>query len=203
MEKKLTRSEQKRLAILKAAREAFKEQGVQGTSMDQLAALAKVSKRTVYNHFESKEALVMVLITEMWKHATQDIDIQFSDSRSLKAQLSSLLMAEIEVISSSEYIDLVRVAFGHFLYHPEALKQEVKKFTEQETALTRWLKAAIEAQKIKPVDTEFATQQLHSIIKGSCFWPQLMQIAPPLSDEEIAFLVQETTGMFLSYYQQD
>lgn len=200
--KKLTRSEQKRLAILNAAKSAFKEHGVQGTSMDQLASIAEVSKRTVYNHFESKEALVMVLISEMWKRATQDIDIQFSESMSPEEQLCRLLKEEIKVISSPEYIDLVRVAFGHFLYHPEALKHEVEKLAEQETALKRWIKEQIKSGFLRQTDTEFATQQLHSIIKGSCFWPQFMQIAAPLSKAEKDFLVQETTAMFLCYYRK-
>ncbi|EPF7654109.1 TetR/AcrR family transcriptional regulator, partial [Vibrio vulnificus] len=67
IEKKKTRSEEKREAILTAAKQAFLEFGVQNTSMDKLAALAGVSKRTVYNHFSSKEALVMELLSVLWK----------------------------------------------------------------------------------------------------------------------------------------
>ncbi len=61
-----TRSELKRQAILQAARDAFQEHGVHNTSMDELAALAQVSKRTVYNHFASKEVLIMTLMAELW-----------------------------------------------------------------------------------------------------------------------------------------
>ncbi|ENK2095788.1 TetR family transcriptional regulator, partial [Vibrio vulnificus] len=42
IEKKKTRSEEKREAILTAAKQAFLEFGVQNTSMDKLAALAGV-----------------------------------------------------------------------------------------------------------------------------------------------------------------
>lgn len=201
-EKKLTRSEQKRQAILEAAHKAFKEYGVQGTSMDQLAALAEVSKRTVYNHFESKEALVMHLIREMWQKAIQGSDVEFSAEGSLEEQLTQLLMAEIEVITTQEYIDLARVAMGHFFYHPEALKQEIERMSEQESALKRWLNSAIESGKLKPVDMEFAINQLHGMVKGSFFWPQLLQIAPLPDQKEKEHLVQETAAMFLSYYQQ-
>ncbi|MFA0698755.1 TetR/AcrR family transcriptional regulator, partial [Vibrio sp. 10N.222.49.C9] len=48
---KKTRSELKREAILTAAKQSFLEFGVKNTSMDKLASLANVSKRTVYNHF--------------------------------------------------------------------------------------------------------------------------------------------------------
>ena len=55
-------SEQKRLHILDAAETLFYEQGVEHTSMDQIALKAQVSKRTVYNHFDTKEALFDAIV---------------------------------------------------------------------------------------------------------------------------------------------
>ena len=52
-----TRTERKRCAILEAAAEEFQANGFEGTSMDRVAERAGVSKRTIYNHFENKEAL--------------------------------------------------------------------------------------------------------------------------------------------------
>jgi len=45
--------------ILDAAQQLFREQGIRDTGMDQLCALAGVSKRTVYQHFGSKGDLVI------------------------------------------------------------------------------------------------------------------------------------------------
>ncbi|QCU72366.1 TetR/AcrR family transcriptional regulator [Luteimonas yindakuii] len=47
----------KRAAILHAAESLFVEHGYEGTSMDQIAADAGVSKLTVYSHFGDKDAL--------------------------------------------------------------------------------------------------------------------------------------------------
>jgi AcrR family transcriptional regulator len=44
--------------ILKAAKTLFLEKGIAGTSMDEVAAVAGATKRTVYNNFGSKERLV-------------------------------------------------------------------------------------------------------------------------------------------------
>ena len=49
------RSDRKRAAILEAATEAFLQRGYLGTSMDEIAAQAAVSKQTVYKHFADKE----------------------------------------------------------------------------------------------------------------------------------------------------
>jgi len=57
-----TRGERKRAAILDAAGEVFLAKGYVGTSMDEIAAVAAVSKQTVYKHFRDKEALFHELI---------------------------------------------------------------------------------------------------------------------------------------------
>ena len=44
--------------ILSAAQQLFRDQGINRTGMDQLCAVAQVSKRTAYQHFPSKDDLV-------------------------------------------------------------------------------------------------------------------------------------------------
>jgi AcrR family transcriptional regulator len=57
------RSARKRAAILEAAGRVFLHNGYVGTSMDEIAAAAAVSKQTVYKHFADKETLFHELIT--------------------------------------------------------------------------------------------------------------------------------------------
>src|ERR1700756_4090058 len=59
----LNRSERKRQAILSAGRALFLINGYQGTSMDQVAASAAVSKQTVYKHFGEKRELLFAIVT--------------------------------------------------------------------------------------------------------------------------------------------
>jgi len=51
------RSARKRQAIIEAAMALFLEHGYQGTSMDDIAAMAAVSKQTVYKNFADKQQL--------------------------------------------------------------------------------------------------------------------------------------------------
>ena len=44
--------------ILSASQQLFRSQGINRTGMDQLCAVAQVSKRTAYQHFSSKDELV-------------------------------------------------------------------------------------------------------------------------------------------------
>ena len=67
------RGERKRAAILDAAGEVFLANGYVGTSMDEVAAVAAVSKQTVYQHFRDKETLFHELITATVLHGAERV----------------------------------------------------------------------------------------------------------------------------------
>ncbi len=56
------RSARKRRAIIQAATTVFLRNGYLGTSMDEIAALAAVSKQTVYKHFADKQSLFAEIV---------------------------------------------------------------------------------------------------------------------------------------------
>jgi TetR/AcrR family transcriptional repressor of mexJK operon len=57
-----SRSDRKRKALLLAATEVFLDKGYDGTSMDDVAAKAAVSKPTVYKYFSDKEQLFAEIV---------------------------------------------------------------------------------------------------------------------------------------------
>ena len=58
------RSARKRRAITDAAQTVFLRKGFAGTTMDEVAALAGVSKQTVYKHFADKQGLFTAIVTD-------------------------------------------------------------------------------------------------------------------------------------------
>ena len=54
----LRRGRGARERILSASQQLFRDQGINGTGMDQLCAVAEVSKRTLYQHFGGKDELI-------------------------------------------------------------------------------------------------------------------------------------------------
>jgi TetR/AcrR family transcriptional regulator, regulator of autoinduction and epiphytic fitness len=201
MKNKPSRSELKREAIVEAAKLAFKEYGVNGTSMDKLAEMAGVTKRTVYNHFESKEALAMYLMTDLWQNALVQIKPEYDSGKPLEEQLFTLLKTEVDLVSSQENIDMTRMALGHLFYNPEALQKEFEKYPPEDTALFKWLQLAADDGKLTITDVGFAYDQLGSMIKGSCFWPQLIKIKETSSEEEKVNIAKEATRIFIAGYK--
>lgn len=59
--------------ILDASRQLFREQGINHTGMDQLCAVAEVSKRTAYQHFTGKDELVAEYLREQDPDVLPDV----------------------------------------------------------------------------------------------------------------------------------
>ncbi|SRR5579871_1307576 len=57
-----TSAERTRRQILDAAYESFYQRGYARSSVDEIATMAKVTKRTLYNHFESKDSLLAAVL---------------------------------------------------------------------------------------------------------------------------------------------
>ncbi|MGS2720823.1 TetR/AcrR family transcriptional regulator [Paraglaciecola aestuariivivens] len=198
---KQTRSDIKRAAILQGAQLAFKQFGVGDTSMDKIAEIAKVSKRTVYNHFESKEILVTHIIKDIWSKTVVGYEVVFTDTKPLKQQLIELVLNEIRVSQNQDFFELVRVAINYTFFSPDEFRTHMHEFFEQDTALIRWLKDANAAGKFNDLDPLKANEQIVSLIKGQAFWPQILRFEPPLSDQQCTELATETADLVLSRYQ--
>lgn len=199
-EEKKSRSEQKREAIIEAAKVAFKEMGVQGCSMDKLAELAQVSKRTLYNHFKTKENLVVHIFQEMWQRTMTSIEFQYDPQSPVEEQLKHLLKEEVDLIGSEEYVQLNRIALAHFLYHPDDLQNVVTSLEDQEKTLDSWLQAAIDDGRLAVDNFDAAVEQIHGLLKGACFWPQVACLQPVLTEEEKQTLTERTVAMFMNTY---
>lgn len=198
---KKTRSELKREAILAGARCAFQQYGVGDTSMDKIAEMAQVSKRTVYNHFPSKEILVTHIIKEIWGSTILGFQAVYNPTQELKVQLLALVHNQLSLMTQTEVLDLTRVALAHCLYNPDNFQDEIAGFLEQETAMIRWLKRAMEDGRLKSDDIMVANELILSLLKGQALWPQLLHAEPPLSQEKQDALAEKTVDIFLSYYQ--
>ncbi|MFB7940812.1 TetR/AcrR family transcriptional regulator [Streptomyces sp. NPDC056049] len=70
-----SRSARKHQAILDAATAVFLDKGYAGTSMDDIAKLAAVSKQTVYKHFADKEKLFSEIILATTDRIDSTIDL--------------------------------------------------------------------------------------------------------------------------------
>jgi TetR/AcrR family transcriptional repressor of mexJK operon len=116
-----SRQERKRVAILEAASEVFLRNGYVGSSMDEVAAAAAVSKQTVYKHFADKETLFRELI-KATVHATSDHmndDVTVVGDRPLSVELRAFARHLLHGIMQPHVLQLRRLVIGEAARFPE------------------------------------------------------------------------------------
>ncbi|WP_422776253.1 TetR/AcrR family transcriptional regulator [Pseudomonas mediterranea] len=194
-------TERKREAILQAAIAEFRSSGFEITSMDKIAATAGVSKRTVYNHFPSKEELFAEILNRLWNSITAEQEMAYNPLEPLREQLRQLLQAKLQLLSEENFLDLARIAIAATIHSPERAQDMVSRMGQREEGLTTWIRQAQVDGRLKPVEPEFAAQQMHGLIKTFAFWPQISMGQPSLTHEEQAQVIESALDMFLVRYQ--
>lgn len=194
-------TDRKRDAIVQAAIAEFREHGFSGTSMDRVAAAADVSKRTVYNHFPSKEELFEAILWRLWDRSHAEADIGYDAQRPLRAQLLAVLEQKMELLNDASFIDLSRVAMAEMMHTPERAQAMVARLSEKEEGLPRWIRAAQQHGALRAgVDPQYAAHQLHGMVKSFAFWPQLAMGRAPLTAAEQQQVLGDAVDMFLGFY---
>ena len=193
-------TDRKRAAILAAAVAEFRAAGYEATSMDRVAATAGVSKRTVYNHFPSKEALFLQILGEMMSRGSDALQLPYRSAAPLREQLLELVRRKLQLLHDPDFIDLARIAIVAGLHHPDLARAMIASLDQREAGFAAWIRAAVADGTLKAPDPAFAAQQLESLVKGFAFWPQLAMGQPPLAEAEQAAVAEGAVEMFLAYY---
>lgn len=194
-------TDRKRQAIIHAAINEFRANGFEITSMDKIAATAGVSKRTVYNHFPSKEELFAEILNQLWTRVTAEQETAYRPDLPLREQLRGLLMAKLQMLGDDNFLDLARVAIAATIHSPERAQDMVARMGEREEGLTVWIRAAQADGRLKVIAPDFAAQQVQGLLKSFAFWPQISMGKPGLSPEEQHQVADSALDMFLACYQ--
>ena len=116
-----TRAVRKQAAILDAAGQVFLKNGYVGTSMDEIAAAASVSKQTIYKHFVDKETLFKQLITSTVRpHGYEAADEPvFTGNTNLDEDLRVFARHLLHGVMQPRVVQLRRVVIAEASRFPE------------------------------------------------------------------------------------
>jgi AcrR family transcriptional regulator len=123
------RAHAKREQIRAAAQRLFLATGYERTTMDAIAAAARVSKQTLYRYYPAKEALFVDILRALTvgrflrELPALDADSVLLDRAELEAGLVAFLVGASEQVLSPEYVALLRVLIAEAPRFPEVADQ--------------------------------------------------------------------------------
>ena len=199
-DQKISLSERKRADIMCAAIEEFRISGYAGARINRIAERANVSKRTLYKHFDGKEALFQGMVSSMIEHYADSQSMVFDPHQPLKTQLEATLKLSFEAMNSDSFMALSRVLVSELLRDQQMMQKVMGPDAMQHEGLVKMIQAALEHGRIREVDPAYAATQLISLVKAFLFWPVFLKGEKRPDPRETDRIISDAVSMFLSHY---
>lgn len=114
--------------ILLGAMQEFLAHGYAGTSMDRVAAVAGVSKATVYNRFKDKEGLFSALMERLAQEKIMYIQLELEEPEAALRKLAQTLIGQMQ--SDREFLNFLRLVVGESGRFPELAQMFIRNFAK-------------------------------------------------------------------------
>jgi len=187
----------KREAILEGAVKVFTANGFDASSMDRIAEVAGVSKRTVYNHFPSKEMLFQAIVADFLKQRDDVKPIRYVSALSLEQQLKEFAKAELFLINDPVRRGLSKLFTSVFLMDIDFGKRTRSHF-EPYKVFVVWLNSAKEDHKLSFQSPELVARVFYGLVEGCLTYPALFSDGESLKHTDT--LLNELVHVFLASY---
>jgi AcrR family transcriptional regulator len=196
------KSEEKRLAILEAAKEIILERGYSATSMAEVSARVGGSKQTLYSYFASKEDLFIAVMLE--KAATL-VDPVFADLRAARDDLPKALrdfaIAFLRLVSTDEVLAMRRIIYA------EGAKSTLGRRFYEIGPKRCWAEMAEELQRamdegrMRRADPWVASMHFSGLCEAGPYQQLLEGAIDALSEAEIVDIAAAAVDVFIRAYE--
>lgn len=160
------KSEEKRLAILEAAKGVFLERGYVAASMAEVSARVGGSKQTLYSYFASKEELFVAVMLEKGAAQVEPMFDAFHGSENLAAAVRRFTQAFVRFITGDEVIAFRRIVYA------EGAKSDLGRLFYENGPKRGWTRMAedferaMDEGRMRRADPWTAVNQLHALCEA-------------------------------------
>ena len=157
--------EEKRREILAAATRCFARDGLRGASVSSICAEAGISPGHLYHYFESKEAILDIIVETVLERTTKQLGQTITSSDALSALISDMQQATIRSDDGGNVLVLDMLAEAG---RNPAIAKLVQKYSRgMRHLLADFLRSGQVRGQIDPsLDTEAAAAVLMGVIDG-------------------------------------
>ncbi|WP_123027723.1 TetR/AcrR family transcriptional regulator [Mycolicibacterium stellerae] len=200
------RSARKRQTILIAGQQLFLSNGYQGTSMDQVAATAAVSKQTVYKHFGEKRELLFAIVSDALDTAASTIRDRIAAltvSGDLESDLVLLAGDYLRTVLDERVVQLRRLVIGEANRLPELARLYYEHAPLRTlTALTETFGELDRRGVLNTPEPSLAAEHFAFLVVGRPIDQALFQGAPKvLVDFDVEAYARAAVDVFLAAYR--
>ena len=188
----------KRAAIVAAAQRLFLDAGFGATSMDHIAAEARVSKRTVYAHFDAKEALFEGVMNGLCARLAGTCPLGETWAGPPEEVLCVAGRWFLTVITRPATVALYRVVTGESLRFPRLgelfYRMGPGRMIER---VARYLADQDARGTLSVPDAEAAAVRFLELVRSPVHMPLALGLRGTPGEDEIADAVDEAVRLFL------
>ncbi len=193
---------EKRARILQAAKAIFLKSGYHGTSMNQIAQEAGVTKLTVYNHFQDKVNLFICAITETCEETLCTKQFDLDTSADFYQTLFIVCSRALQIIYSPEALKLDHVLLELAAeQNPLALQFFEASHTRMENQLAEFFQKAAQLGFIQADDPIYQTELLLTLLLGVRHHMVLLGITAAPNAQELEQIIRDAINLFLLKYR--
>jgi TetR/AcrR family transcriptional regulator of autoinduction and epiphytic fitness len=196
-ERKKRDTSRKRRLILDTAIEVFSKKGFDSSTIDEIAETAGISKRTIYNHFQSKEKLIQDIVSDFLAERDGIKPIEYSSTIPLEEQLKAFILAEMYLIDDPVRRKLSKLLTLVFLTNIKFGKATRSRYAPHEN-LIRWLASAKSDGKLDFQSPQLAARIFYGLVEGCITWGAVMSDGENL--KQVDAVKDEIVATFLSRY---
>jgi len=187
--------------VMASARLLFLKNGYRGTSMDDVAASAGVSKPTVYSHFKDKRGLFAAFIQAEIEVVAESLLTYDANGLSVRGGLERIGRAYLDVVLSPRARALFRLVVAECEAFPEvgAVFYEAT-LARGSTLIGRWLTVWIDQGALEIDDLTLAARRFLGLCRSDFHIQNLLGIDPVVPDAELDAHIKMVVTAFLAVY---
>ena len=172
--------------ILEGALSVFKEKGLEGATMDQIASAAGFGKATLYYYFKSKEEVLSAILVDGWQSIWESLEPVIAEEGSPRKTFVNVL---IKIAENAQN----RPGLFEFLFNvPKAIKLDDQPWKDYQHKLYAIIQGLLEdgvkQGEFPKVDPQLMFKALGGLFMGLVFMGDRKE---PVTDKDVESLLNE------------
>ena len=172
--------------ILEGALSVFKEKGLEGATMDQIASAAGFGKATLYYYFKSKEEVLSAILVDGWQNIWESLEPVIAEEGSPRKTFVNVL---IKIAENAQN----RPGLFEFLFNvPKAIKLDEQPWKDYQHKLYAIIQGLLEdgvkQGEFPKVDPQLMFKALGGLFMGLVFMGDRKE---PVTDKDVESLLNE------------